>query len=250
MKAKISIITATYNSIDTLKYALESLNSQTYKNVEHIIIDGGSTDGTVEWLENNQDKFSKWISEKDKGIYDALNKGIKIASGDIIGFMHADDFYAYDDVLQDVVTAFEESSCELLYGDLEYVSSQNIERVVRYWHSGDFKVENLKRGWMPPHPTVYFKREVVEKYGGFDLKYKISADYEWLLRVLKDNISYFYLEKVMVKMRVGGASNKGLKNIYRKSKEDYIALKSHNFKAFFVLLFKNLSKINQFFIRK
>ncbi len=249
MNPKISIITATYNSLSTLKKTILSVQNQTYKSVEHIIIDGKSNDGTVEWLKENSDKISHWSSEKDNGIYDALNKGISLSKGEIIGFLHADDFYADNNILLNIAQHFEKENCQLLYGDLEYIASNETEKVIRYWKSGEFSTKKLKYGWMPPHPTVYFKKELTDNFGKFNLDYKISADYDWLLRVLTKNILVVYLPKTMIKMRVGGTSNRGIKNIIQKSKEDFKALKKSDFNPYFSLIFKNISKINQFFIR-
>lgn len=249
MNPKISIITATFNSLTTLRTTVDSMLQQTYDNIEHIIIDGGSTDGTVEWLKNNNDKFSFWISEKDKGIYDALNKGISLSNGEIIGFLHADDFYADKNILLNIANRFSEEKCHLLYGDLEYISAKEENKIIRYWKSGQFETKKLKYGWMPPHPTVYFVKAITDQFGVFDLAYKISADYEWILRVLTNDITVSYLPEVMIKMRIGGTSNNGIKNIIQKSKEDFKAIKKHGFNPYLALFLKNFSKINQFFIR-
>lgn len=250
MSKTLTLITVTYNSLHTLPATVSSVLSQKLPNLEYIVIDGGSTDGTVEWLAENDEGISEWVSEKDQGIYDALNKGLSLATGEIVGFIHADDLFANSGVLKEVVQLFEKEKADLIYGDLEYISDKEPIKVVRYWKSGMFSFSKLRKGWMPPHPTVYFKRELIDLYGGFNVSYSISSDYEWLLRVLKTELKVVYLPKVMVQMRLGGASNKNIKNMIRKSKEDYRALKTHNMGSYFTLINKNLSKLEQFFKRK
>ncbi|NSW46010.1 MAG: glycosyltransferase [Bacteroidales bacterium] len=242
---KISLITATYNNAATIVDCLESVNTQTVKPFEHIIIDGQSTDGTLEILANY--KHLKVLSEPDKGIYDALNKGIRLANGDIIGFMHADDFYANNQVLAWVNQTFEQAQCDAVYGDLQYVQANNIKKIVRNWKAGEYKQKKIKWGWMPPHPTLFVKKSVYEKFGNFDLSYTIAADYELMMRFLwKHNISLVYIPKLFINMRTGGKSNRWL-NIYLKMKEDYRAIRSHHIGGLKVLIFKNLRKIEQFF---
>jgi len=243
---KVSIITVVYNNKKTIKNAIESVLSQTYKNIEYIIIDGASIDGTVEIIKSYGNKIDKFISEPDKGIYDGLNKGINLASGDIIGFLHSDDVYTNDEVVKKVVEVFEKYNCDGVYGDLVYVSKRS-DKVIRYWKSGEFSIYKLKKGWMPPHPTLFLKREIYEKYGLFDLSFKIAADYDFMLRVLKDNLKLSYIPEVLYKMRIGGESNKSLKNIILKSKEDYKALKKNRLGGISTLIYKNFIKIPQFF---
>lgn len=247
---KLSLITVTFNSLHTLKTTVASALSQKLADLEYIVIDGGSTDGTAAWLKENNEGITKWVSERDNGIYDAMNKGLRLATGEIIGFIHADDVYAHSEVLKEVVQLFRNEDIDLLYGDLEYISDQKLSKVVRYWKSGSFSFSKLLKGWMPPHPTVYFKRNLIDLYGCFDTSYSISADYEWLLRVLKRGLKVAYLPKVMVQMRLGGASNKNLKNLIRKTQEDYRALKTHKMGSIFTLLNKNISKLGQFFNRE
>lgn len=251
MSMKFTIITATYNSADSITYAIDSVKKQTYGNYEIVFIDGASKDNTVELIKESmkgiEDKVTL-ISETDKGIYDALNKGIENSSGDIIAFLHADDFYADTDVLSAVHKKFTTEKSDSVYGDLEYVSKENTEKVIRFWESGDFKYDKLKNGWMPPHPAFFVKREVYEKYGNFDLSFKIAADYDFMMRVLfKEKISTSYLPKVCVKMRVGGASNKSVVNILRKSKEDLRAMKNNGLGGIQSLVSKNVRKVPQFF---
>lgn len=248
---KVSIITATYNSAATIHDTLESLNKQSYDNIEYIIIDGASSDNTLEVIKQQCPRVTTIISESDKGIYDALNKGIKAATGDIVGYLHSDDLFAYPDAVKDIVAKFENSNCDAVYGDLQYVSKDNVDNVIRLWTSGTYAKEKLKNGWMPPHPTFYMKRELYNKLGVFDLKFKIAADYDSLLRYLWANdVTLSYLPKVVIKMRVGGASNRNLKNIIQKTEEDIHALKNSGLFWPRAVLFKNLSKIPQFLIKK
>ncbi|MGA1846340.1 glycosyltransferase family 2 protein [Deferribacter abyssi] len=246
---KVSIITVVYNNKDTIKDAIESVLSQTYKNIEYIIIDGASTDGTVDIIRNYGDKIDKFISEKDNGIYDAMNKGIKLASGDIVGILNSDDFYVDNRVIEKVVDVFENNNCDSLYGDLVYVNKDNIDKIVRYWKSREYKEGLFKKGWHPAHPTFFVKREVYEKYGMFNLDFKIAADYELMLRFLeKYKITTAYLPEVMVKMRVGGESNRSIKNIIRANIECYKAWKINKLQPPLLLgIKKPLSKIFQYF---
>jgi glycosyltransferase involved in cell wall biosynthesis len=187
------------------------------------------------------------LSEKDKGIYDGLNKGVRLATGDVVAFLHSDDIYASDTILEDVVKVFEaDENIDGVYGDLVYTPKNDASKVLRYWKSRDFDTSLLAKGWMPAHPTLFLKREVYEKYGEFDLSFKIAGDYEFLLRVLSAGIKVKYLPEVIYKMRVGGESNKSLKNIILKSQEDLRALKKNGVGGFGSLILKNFSKIGQF----
>lgn len=247
---KISVITSVYNNKAFIAEAIESVLSQTYDNIEYIVIDGASTDGTVEIIEQYADNIDIFVSEPDKGIYDGLNKGIEKATGDVIGFLHSDDLYEHSQVLETIAKTFKEHGVESVYGDLTYVKKESPETIVRYWKSGPFSTKRLKSGWMPPHPTFYVRREIYERYGAFDLRYKIAADYDSVLRFLgKEKISTHYIPEVLVRMRVGGESNRSLKNLYRKSKEDYMAMKSNGIGGLDALILKNLSKIQQFIIK-
>ncbi|MDW1821118.1 glycosyltransferase family 2 protein [Vibrio sp. Vb1018] len=247
---KVSIITATYNSSETIVDTLKSLEQQSYPDIEYIIIDGASKDNTLEVVRDNCSRVSKIISEPDKGIYDALNKGIQAATGDVIGFLHSDDLFAYPDAVADIVATLEKNQSQAAYADLAYVSKEDTDKIVRLWNSGAYQRNKMLSGWMPPHPTFYMKRELYLSLGQFDLGFKIAADYDSLLRYLwSNNVSMSYLPKVLIKMRVGGASNRSLSNIYKKTCEDIQALKNNNVfwpKAIFI---KNFSKIPQFFRR-
>jgi len=245
---KVSIITATYNSATTVADTLLSIEKQTYlPNIEHIIVDGLSADNTLE-IVNHFQHVTKVISEKDKGIYDAMNKGIALANGDIIGILNSDDFYAHDNVIHRVVEIFNTTNCDAVYGDLIFVHPNNPNKVLRKWIAGSFNANMFLKGWMPPHPTFFVRKEVYEKYGKFNLTLKSSADYELLLRFLyKHTIKVEYLRDVIVKMRSGGQSTKSLSNRIRAHKEDYLAWKINNLKPkWFTLLFKPARKIKQF----
>lgn len=249
---KISIITATYNSAKTLEFCVNSVINQTYDNIEYIIIDGNSKDKTKSIIKEAADKYEyiKWVSEPDKGIYDALNKGVEQATGDVVGFVHSDDYLAKDTIITDIVESFKTKQVDGVYGDLHYVSFKNPDVVVRNWISQSFKTKLLSRGWMPAHPTLFLKKEIYLKHGQFNKSFEISADYDFMLRVLKDNTFKFgYLQKVITKMRLGGASNRSIKNIIKKTKEDLHALRLNNIGGIFSLILKNTSKIKQFFIK-
>lgn len=255
---KISIITATYNSALTIKDCITSVNKQTNLEIEHIIIDGASADFTIEKYQNTLNRIKKLISEPDKGIYDALNKGIKLATGDIIGLLHSDDIFASPQTIQNIANAFRSSTSELgngpdvVYGDLIYVDHNDTNKVVRYWKSQAFNPDLLKRGWMPPHPTVFMRREVYEKHGLFNINLKCAADYDYILRVFRDQtLTFSYLPEVITKMRMGGVSTGGIKNIINKSKEDYWILKNNHMQfPLWVLFAKNISKLPQLIYKK
>lgn len=247
---KLSIITATWNSSATISRTLESLAEQTYQDYEYIVIDGDSSDNTLDIIKNSGVKVDMLVSEKDKGIYDALNKGISLASGDYVGFLHSDDFFAAPSSLEGLVKCLENTNPQAIYADLEYVKKDCTSEVVRYWKSGRFYKKKMKVGWMPPHPTFYMKREMYEVYGVFDLKYRISADYDSLVRYLwSNNILVEYYPQVLVRMRVGGASNRSLKNIIAKTKEDLAIMRRNNLPILPAVIGKNISKIKQFFER-
>jgi glycosyltransferase len=247
---KISVITAVYNRQQTVEQAINSVLSQSYTSVESIVIDGASTDATLAILERYRTRLGVLISEPDQGIYDALNKGIKHATGDVVGFLHADDVFENNEVLTKVATAFEDPTIDAVYGDLVYVRHDNIGQVIRYWKSGHYDDVALSRGWMPPHPTFYVRRSVYERLGGFDTRYRIAADYDTVLRFLAvGKIRTNYIPEVMVRMRVGGISNRSIKSIFRKSMEDLNVIRRNKVGGIFTLLCKNLSKVSQFLSR-
>lgn len=252
MSVTISVVTAVYNRVDTIADALASVRSQTWPNVEHVVIDGGSTDGSLSILEACREQFATFVSERDAGIYDALNKGVSRATGDVVGFLHADDLFASPEVLTRVASAFEDPTVDAVFGDLEYVRQDDPSVVVRYWHAGNFEMRSLRRGWMPPHPTFYVRRAIYERLGGFDTTYRIAADYDCMLRFLKSGIRVTYIPHLQVKMRVGGASNRSLGNILRKTQEDIRAYRGNGGSVVATLVAicsKNLRKVPQFLLR-
>ncbi|MCB1689920.1 MAG: glycosyltransferase, partial [Halioglobus sp.] len=219
MTLTISVITAVSNRVDTIGQTLASVQAQTWSHVEHIVIDGASTDGTLRVLEAQRNRLAVLVSEPDGGIYDALNKGFACASGDVVGVMHSDDFYAHERVLEKVASAFADSTVDAVYGDLDYVARADTDHVVRRWRSGYCSRARLRRGWMPPHPTLYLRRRVIEEWGLFDISFRIAADYDVILRYLwQGKIRAHYIPEVLVKMRVGGESNRSLAHIVRKSR--------------------------------
>jgi len=247
---KISIITATWNCAGTVGGCLASVAAQSHTEREHIMIDGGSTDGTLAVLEAQRAALAVLVSEPDGGIYDALNKGIARATGDVVGLLHADDLYADKDVLGRIAAAFADPAVEAVYGDLVYVAKEDTGRVIRYWRSGAYRPGRLRLGWMPPHPTLYLRRALYARYGDFDTRYRIAADYDLMLRVLSRLTGrVVYLPQVLVRMRVGGASNRSLRHILRKSWEDYRALRANGMggaSGVGALVWKNVSKVPQF----
>lgn len=242
---KISIITATYNSESTIEKTLASVANQTHSDIEHIIVDGASKDKTIDVIRKYK-HVDKVVSEADNGIYDALNKGIRIATGDIIGLLHADDFYPDINIVEKINSIFENKKCDALYGDLDYVSLIDTNKIIRHWSAGKFEKIKLRKGWMPPHPTFYVKKDLYKKFGNFNIAYKIAADYDLMLRFLSQDIEVKYLPEVIVKMCVGGVSNRGIKNILKKSSEDLKVLRRNNIGGVGSLLNKNFSKISQF----
>ena len=253
-KPLLSVITVCYNSEKTIKRTIESLLVQSFKGFEYIIIDGKSSDKTIEIIKSYEKEFKKnkicfkWISEKDKGLYDAINKGISLASGDIIANLNSDDFYIDENVISDVVSKFEGENTDLLYSDLYYVDPKNTNKVIRNWKSGKYNRNNFLFGWMPPHPTFFVRSELYKKYGTFNLALKSAADYELMLRFLfKHGASASYIHRPLVRMRVGGVSNASLKNRWKANQEDRKAWKINQLKPNpFTLILKPLRKLKQF----
>jgi glycosyltransferase involved in cell wall biosynthesis len=282
---KVSIITVSYNSAKTIGDTISSVQKQTYENIEYIVVDGLSTDGTSEIVKQfvdavqgrsegvmqgrsegasqdlpkdlskklfnvaSQGVVKKFLCERDKGIYDAMNKGLAMATGDIIGVLNSDDFYCSNDVIENVVRAFQENETDCLYGDLNYVDPIDTNKILRKWRSGSYNKENFLKGWMPPHPTFFVKKSCYYSFGTFDTQFKSAADYELMLRFLfKESCSAQHLPKVMIHMRAGGVSNVSLKNRIRANKEDRLAWKINGLKPkWFTLLRKPLSKLIQYF---
>ena len=247
---KLSIITATFNRGHFIESCILSILRQDIEDIELIIIDGLSTDSTLEKLKPliKKNKNIKFYSETDLGIYDALNKGIDKANGEIIGFLHSDDLFYNSKVLKKIICKFQNNDLDGIYGDLEYTEKINTNKVVRYWESCTFNNKLLKKGWTPPHPTLFLKKSIYKKYGKFDLNFKISADYDFMLRIFKDDsLKIQYFPFVITRMRVGGISNKNIKNILIKTFEDYKAIRKNKIGSIGTLFRKNTSKIKQLY---
>lgn len=248
---KISIITASYNSGKTIRHTVESVLRQTYPDFEYIVVDGGSTDNSIDIVKEYQVAFKgrlKWISEKDKGIYDAMNKGIRMATGDVVGILNSDDFYTDENVLQTVADNFMNHSVDAVYGDIHFVREGNLDKCVRYYSSKLFSPFWLRFGFMPAHPSFYCKREVFEKAGLYSLDYKIGADYEMMVRLFrKFGISSRYISKDFVTMRTGGASNHHFSNRLTLIREDVKACRDNGiYTNSFLVSLKFLYKIFEF----
>ena len=245
---RVSIITAVFNRANTVGDALDSLRAQTHPDVEHVIIDGGSTDDTLPVIRARAHPRAVIVSEPDHGIYDALNKGLARASGEIIGLLQSDDILAQDEVLANVARAFASGPIHAVYGDLDYVRRDDPARIVRRWRSGAFSPEKLRYGWMPPHPALFLRRDVIDRFGGYDTSFRIAGDYDAILRYFSsDGFKAAYIPEVLVKMRLGGESNRSLGRILRKSREDYRAIRRNNVGGLHTIVSKNLRKVGQFF---
>lgn len=245
---KISIITVTLNSEKYLQDCIESVRSQKYKDIEHIIIDGKSTDGTVDIIKKNKDNIACWVSETDRGMYEAINKGIRFATGDIIGILNSDDMLASDDVIGKIAKCFATSEIDSLYGDLVFVNPDNVAVITRVWKGVSYKRNRFNFGWMPAHPTFYMRRSVTKKFGLYENHFHSAADYEFMARYLfKHKISSMYLPCMIVRMRTGGASNGNLKRRLRANRRDYLAMKKNNIPfPFIVSILKPISKLHQY----
>ena len=244
---KVSLITIAYNSAATIEDTIKSIVAQEYSNIEYIIIDGGSTDNTLSIIEKYKESISTIISEPDKGIYDAMNKGVQNATGDLVGILNSDDIYADNKVVSNIVEAI--GNKDSIYADLVYVDRDNTDKVTRYWKSGKYRKGIFKKGWMPPHPTFFIKKSCYDQYGIYNLQLKSAADYELMLRMLhKHNISVAYLPEVITKMRVGGQSNITLLNRFKANTEDRLAWTINNLKpGRLTLTMKPILKLSQFF---
>lgn len=245
---KISLITVSYNSEETIEETIQSVLSQVNIDLEYIIIDGGSKDGTLEIIERYKDKIDIFISEKDNGIYDGMNKGLRAATGDVIGILNSDDVFAADDILEKVSKTFSITNADALYGDLVYVDRFDLNKVKRKWISGNYSNGDFRKGWMPPHPTFYVKKEIYTNFGLFNLDFNSAADYEIMLRFIhKENIDLAYLPTIMVKMRQGGQSNASFSNRIKANREDRRAWEVNGLKpGVLTLIRKPLSKLSQF----
>jgi glycosyltransferase involved in cell wall biosynthesis len=245
---KVSLITVTYNSAAYLQDCIDSVVQQRYPDIEHIVIDGGSTDGTLDIIKKYNNHIAKWVSEKDKGMYDAINKGIAMATGDIVGILNSDDMFASNDVVEAIVNSFNEHQLDAVYGDLVYVNKTNTKSI-RLWHGKSYKRYRFNYGWMPAHPTFYLRREIIDQFGGYESHYFTAADYEFMARYLyRYRISAMYLPKLIVKMRVGGQSNITLKSRLRGNRRDYLAMKRNGIPLpFLASILKPLIKLRQYY---
>lgn len=245
---KVSVITVTLNSEKYLSDCINSVRGQNYKNIEHIIIDGKSTDSTIEIIQKNSRHISHWVSETDHGMYDAINKGIQLATGDVIGILNSDDMFASADSVKSIVDCFENTQSDSVYGNLIYVDPKNMGKVIRYWKGVSFKRSRFRYGWMPAHPTFYVRREMIQKYGLYENHYHTAADYEFMTRYLfLHKVSSSYLDVMLIKMRCGGISNGSLKSRIRANRRDYLAMKKNKIPfSFLVSILKPLIKLPQF----
>jgi glycosyltransferase len=248
---KVSIITVCYNSEATIENTIKSVLSQTHKNIEYIIVDGNSTDNTKAIIERYSSAIHQFISEPDKGLYDAMNKGLQLATGDIISILNSDDVYKDEQVLEQVLSRFS-ANTDAVYGDIVYVKRHNTSKIIRYWHAGNFKRYKMKYGWMPPHPAFFVKATIYKSYGTFNTSFKTSADYELMLRLIyKNNITLHYLPKLLVCMSDGGQGNASLKNRLKANLEDKKAwLVNGLTPPVFFRLLKPVIKIPQFLFRR
>ena len=245
---KITLITVTLNSEKYLEDCIKSVQSQTHSDIEHIIIDGQSTDGTLAIIEKYKDHIAKWVSEKDYSMYDAINKGMKMATGDIIGTLNSDDVLASPDVISSIVSAFETEKVNVVYGDLVYVDQHHPEKVIRKWRGGKFNYKRFRYGWMPAHPTFYFRRKLLDTCGYYETHFFSASDYEFMTRYLYFyKVGALYIPKLIVRMRIGGMSNSNMLRRLRANRRDYLAMKKNKVPFPFVVSFlKPVIKIHQF----
>ena len=248
---KISVITVAYNSAVTIADTLRSVATQQHPEIEHIVIDGASKDATLDIVRRDGAHISQVVSEPDKGIYDAMNKGLRLATGEFVGFLNADDLFADSLAVSRIAEAAARPGTDAVFGDLVYVRGDDTDKVVRWWRSGGFDRSRLGFGWMPPHPTFYVRRGLLSQTGGgFDASFRISADYEFMLRCLSQpGVRVEYVPEVLVRMRTGGASNHSVKALIRKMREDVLALRRNGIGGILTLACKNLRKVPQLFAR-
>lgn len=245
---KVSVITVVYNNVETIEGTIKSVAEQDYPDIEHIVVDGGSSDGTLEIVEKYRGRLGKVITEPDEGIYHAMNKGLALATGEILGFLNSDDLYADSSVVRQIASTFQDDTVDACYADLVYVSKDN-EKVIRYWRSSLFKKNDFMLGWCPPHPTFYARKSIFERLGGFDQSVKIAADVELMMRYLeRGGIHVRYIPRVWITMRVGGKTNQSLKNIFQQNKEILRALRRNDVhgSAFFFLAHKVINRVGQY----
>ena len=246
---KISIITVVFNNEATIRQAIESVLSQSYPEIEYLIIDGNSKDKTVSIIEEYKNNLSYFISETDKGLYDAMNKGLRAATGDVIGILNSDDLYQDNNVIANVMAHFiADTALEIVYGDLVYVKKEEVDQVVRNWKSKKYYLKFFDDGNVPPHPSLFLKNTVYQKVGLFNLEYKLAADYEFMFRVFKkNNFKSKYIKRLIVKMRLGGETNKSIQNIINQNKEILKAWRQNGINPPLMLMpFRITKKLLQF----
>jgi glycosyltransferase involved in cell wall biosynthesis len=246
---KISVITVCHNAARTVEDTLLSVQQQTHADIEHILIDGASGDGTREIIARHKSCLAFWVSEPDRGVYDAMNKGLAAATGEIVGFLNGDDVYADNNVLRDVAAVFDNTSLDSCYSDLVYVDPGDLNKVVRYWQSEDYHEGFFGKGWCPPHPTFFVRKKIYDRFGGFDLDFALGNDVEIMMRFLaKHKISTAYIPRILVKMRIGGISNRNIRNIIRQNLEIFAAARKNGIaiNPFLFIFSKFLSRAQQF----
>jgi glycosyltransferase involved in cell wall biosynthesis len=248
---KISIVTVVLNAADTIEDTLRSVAAQRYPTIEHIVVDGGSTDGTLDIIERHRGRIATLIVEPDRGIYDAMNKGINAATGDIIGTLNADDLYVDEHVLEKIARVFTDPAVGACHADLVYVDRADLDKIIRYWKSCPYTDGLFEKGWLPAHPTFFVRRALYRRYGGFDLNYRFQADFELTMRLLAvHKVRSVYLPEVIVKMRMGGVSNRSVLNVIKGNLEAYRACRQHGLKVSPLFIAKKiLSRLPQFFRR-
>ncbi len=253
---QVSLITCTNNSEKTIKSCCQSIYSQSYDNIEHIVIDKNSHDQTIAIVKQYQNKNTKIYYQKGLGIYNALNEGMRLCNGNIVGILHSDDEFVDKDTISNIASKFIEKNLDILFSNVYYTEKKNTNNIIRDWksnfiegiQSNNFLNKKITNGWMPPHPSIFFKKDILSKIGYFDENFKISSDYDFIIRLFKEkDVRIFFLNKYTIKMRIGGVSNKNINNILIKMSEDFKIMKKFKFSAIKTLLLKNLSKIKQFF---
>lgn len=250
-KVKITVITTVFNAVTTVRDTIQSVVDQNHPDIEHIVIDGASTDGTLDIVNKYRTSLASVVSEPDKGVYDGMNKGLRLATGEIIGFLNADDVYAHEGILKRVAEVMSDPEVDACYADLVYVDSNDSRRIVRYWKSQSYKDGLFQKGWMPAHPTFFVRRKVYERYGGFDLSYPRQSDFELTMRFLHiHRIKAVYVPEIFVRMRTGGISNSSWRGVLQGNLEAYRASKKHlpGTTPFFIVR-KILSRVPQYFTR-
>lgn len=237
---KITILSVCFNSAATIRDTIDSVLNQDYPEIEYIIVDGGSTDGTMQIVSEYQNRITQIVNEPDQGIYDAMNKGINLATGDIIGILNSDDFYSSLDVISTIVSTFRQSNSDIVFGDLIYIAPSNTSRVLRAYNASSFRPWMLRFGWMPPHPATFIKRSIYKKFGQYSMGYKTAADYEFFVRLLLINkIKYFHLKKIIVHMRMGGVTSSGWRSYWTTSCEMVRALNENGiFSSVIIILMR------------